>query len=73
MKVKKQYVSYRPKLSSKTNSDIVNKELRLKELEEFLKNKIVGTKTCACNLCSYDREMYRLMQQVLRDYNKLRK
>ena len=73
MKVKKQYASYRPKLSSTTNSDIENKELKLKELEDFLKLKITGAKTCACNLCSYDREMYRFMQEVLKDYNKLRK
>ena len=39
-----------------------------KELEEFLKLKITGAKTCACNLCSYDREMYRFMQEVLKDY-----
>lgn len=44
----------------------------LKYLEFFLKEEINGTKMCGCACCNYRRTMFRALQEILAEYEKMR-
>ena len=43
------------------------KEINDEILEEFIKEEIALTKTCSCELCVFRKNMFRRMQEILKE------
>lgn len=39
-------------------------------IENFVKNEICVSKNCACECCSYRRQMYRAIQDIITNYKE---
>ena len=40
----------------------------LPNIEAFIKDEIISTKTCSCSCCNYRRIMLRAIQDIIKDY-----
>ena len=76
MKCKREIVS-KSKFDIHTNPENPGKSripvcTALPEIEKFIKNEIIVTKTCNCAKCNYRRIMFRAIQELIKEYRKLK-
>jgi len=54
----------------RTHNGWMPTDVCMTNIEEFIKDEIVACKTCACECCSYRRQMYRAIQDIILNYKK---
>ena len=49
--------------------DEIPKQLTDEVLEDFIKKEILLSKTCACDFCVFRKNMFRRMQEIIKERN----